>query len=217
MRPVTALFALSLLAGCATAPQPYTGKDYSAIPPVRLNVSAVLVDSEYQAPGAAPNVDHLLQPTLADAARAAITTHYPRLMTARSRAMEARFVITDASITETALPLPEAWLDRMTSKDPEFRYAGHLVIDAKASGHDTRRTGFAHVEVSRTLDVPQMSAAARERQIKGLVDQMVDDAMTQLDPQIDEHFGSLVYADPSRDTTITPEPSGRWDRMRQWK
>lgn len=217
MRSLPALFALFLLAGCATAPQPYVGKDYSAVPPVRLNVSAVLVDNAYTAPGVAPNVDHLLHPTPAERVGAAITAHYPALMTARSRAMEARFVIQEASVTETPLPLPAAWLDRATSKDPEFRYEGRLVIEAKASGRDTRRTGFAHVEVTRTLDVPQISAAARDQQIQGLVAQMVDDAMAQLDQQLDANFGSLIYADPSRDTIITPQPSGRWDHVMTWQ
>ena len=216
-RPVLTFVALFLLSGCAAAPAAYQGKDYSREAPVRLNLAAVLVDTEYQSPGTAPNIEQEMQPSPEDRLRMAISQHYPVLRANRARAAELRFIIKEASVTKTTLPQPEAWLDRVTSDKPEFHYDGRLVIEASASGPGTRRAGFIHAEASRSLEVGHLSPAERERHVQGMSAQMVDDVMAQIDQQLNEHLGGFVYGDGSNDTSVTPQPSGRWDRVMEWK
>lgn len=212
-----ALSATLLLAACANGPAPYHGNDYTALPPVRLNVSAILVDNAYLAPNTAPNVDQILSPTPAEALQQAITQHYPQLMTARNNAIEARFTITDASIVQSPLAIPQEWVQRTFSQYPESRYDGHISLEATAAGSQTRRSGFAKVDVTRSLELSSMSESARRAQLDGLVAQMVDDAIQQLDQQVGDNFGSLIYGDGSADMEITPQPSDRWEKMRNWK
>ena len=212
------LFSLVLLAACAQVPPPYEGRDYHAMPPERLNVTSVLIDNEYVAPGAEPNVDHLFQPGLVEVFENAIHAHYPRLLTEPGpRKVEVRFIVKDATIVETSYPLPEYLLDRWMYEGPEFRYDGHFVVEAQARGGHSRRTAFARAEVTRSLEVGQMSPAARTRQVQGMIDQMVDEAMDQISTQVDANFGSLLYGDGSNDATITPQPSGRWDKVMNWE
>lgn len=216
-RSILTVTALLLLSGCASAPSAYHGKDYASEPTVRLNVSAVLVDTEYQAPATAPNVDHTLQPTPEEALRTAITQHYPLLRAGKSHAAEIRFVIKEASVTESALPQPDSWLERTTSDKPETHYDGHVVVEASASGPGTHRAGFVRAEASRSLEVAHLSPAERDRQLDGMVAHMVDDVMTQLDEQINSNLGSFAYGSGTQDETVTPQPSGRWDRVMEWR
>lgn len=205
--------ALLVLAGCSNVPPPYQGTDYGASAPARMNVAAVLVDSSYAPPGMAPNIDHQLQPTPQDVIRTALTQRYSAMRSNAVGAPTLRFEIKDASVTETALPQPEGALNRMFSDLPEYRYQAHLVVDASASGPGTHRAGYVHAEASRSLEVRHLSPAERQRQVQGLVAQMVDDVMAQIDQQIRSNIGNLSYDTGAADFTITPQPSGRWDHV----
>lgn len=205
--------ALLVLAGCSNVPPPYQGTDYGASAPARMNVAAVLVDNSYAPPGMAPNIDHQLQPTPQDVIRTALTQRYSAMRSNAVGAPTLRFEIKDASVTETALPQPEGALNRMFSEQPEYRYEGRLVVEASASGPGTHRTGHVHAEAARSLEVRHLSPAERQRQVQGLVAQMVDDVMAQIDQQIRANIGNLSYDTGAADFTITPQPSGRWDHV----
>ena len=148
-----------------------------------------------------------------DVIRTALTQRYSAMRSNAVGAPTLRFEIKDASVTETALPQPEGALNRMFSDLPEYQYHAHLVVDASASGPGTHRTGYVHAEASRSLEVRHLSPAERQGQVQGLVAQMVDDVMTQIDQQIRSNIGNLSYDTGAADFTITPQPPGRWDHV----
>lgn len=201
-----------LLAGC-TSPAPYKGVDYAAQPAMRMNVGAVLVDSSYAAPGMLPNIDHQMVPQPQDTLRTALTQHFSSMRSNAVGAATLRFEVKDAHVTETELPQPQGAMNRMFSTAPQYRYDGRLEVSAGASGPGTRRTGFIHAEATRSLEVGRMSPAERQRQVQGMVAQMVDDLMVQIDQQMNTNMSTFSYGDGAADMTITPQPSGRWDHV----
>ena len=68
-----ALAALMLASACTTEPSAPAGPkavSFEAQAPLRLDVASIAVDSRYQAPGRAPNIEHLYGVTPVSAARA---------------------------------------------------------------------------------------------------------------------------------------------------
>jgi len=214
LRPVSVLSALLFLAGCASAPEPYQGIDYSAVPATRMNVAAVLVDSAFQPADAAPNIEKQLSPQPQETLTAALQQHYVPTKPNTAGMAQLRFVIKDASVTVEDLPKPEGWFAQQTNDKPEYRYTGHLVVETTTE-RMSRHAGFVSAEANRTLEVGGLSEAARERQVQGMVQQMVDDLIAQLDSQINANMGGYVVS--GEDATITAQPSGRWDKVMNWK
>jgi hypothetical protein len=215
MRPVAVIALTLVLAGCTAVPKPYEGRDFAAEAPVRMNVGAVMVDSAYKPTGEWPNVEHQLVPQPEDALRTAIMQRYqPARPGVAGGLVNLRFTIKEASVLEEKLPVPTNWWTRQTSKAPEFRYTGRLVVESKTEGAH-RRGGYVNAEAARALDVAHMSEAERARHVGGMVKQMIDDVINQLDEQINGNLGHFVISGP--DMTITPQPSGRWDKVMNWR
>lgn len=214
LRPVAVVALTLFLTGCAVAPKAYQGLDYAKEPPVRMNVGAVLVDSAYTAPGMAPNIEHDLIPQPEDALRTAIMQRYQPARPNASGTVRLRFVIKEASVLENKLAQPTNWFSAQTNKNPEYSYVGRLVVESKTEGA-SRRGGFVNAEATRSLEVRRMSAAERQRHVQGMVQQMVDDVIQQLDTQINTNMGGYIIS--GADVTITPQPSGRWDKVMNWR
>ncbi len=206
--------SLFLLAGC-NSQTAYQGVDYSTTAPVRMNIADVLVDTEYKSPGAAPNYEHNLAVSPADALRTAITHHYAPERRGSMGSMTLRFNIRDASITEQqTVPPADNFFDRSFGNQVgTYVYNGRLQIETTTEGPQRRNRGTIQTEVTRTLEVTNGSEADRARLVKGMVEQMVDDAIVQLDQQISgsRSAGPLVIS--GSDQQIDPQRSGRWDHV----
>lgn len=206
--------SLVLLAGC-TSQTAYQGIDYSATAPVRMNIADVLVDTAYKAPGAAPNYEHNLAVSPADVLRTAITQHYAPERRGSMGTMTLRFTILDASVTEQqTVPPADNFFDRSFGNQAgTYVYNGRLQIETVTQGPQRRNRGTLQTEVTRTLEVVNGSEADRKRLVQGMVAQMVDDAIAQLDQQLggSRSTGPLVIS--GSDQQINPQRSGRWDHV----
>lgn len=214
-RSVAVALSVLLLAGCTSLTQPaaYQATDYTAVPPVSMNVGAVLVDSVYVSPGMSPNIDQNLLPTPQDALRTAILQHYQSGRPDGSGVATLRFTIKDASVIENELkPDATTLLGQTISKTSNYNYSGHLEVESKTEGA-ARQNGYVHAEAHRTVDVKSGSTAERARAVHALVQQMVDDVMQQLEQQINANMDGFIIS--GGDMTIMPVTSGRWDHVRE--
>jgi hypothetical protein len=216
MRIVAATLSVLLLAGCASNPAPYQGKDYSADPAVRLGFSGVLVDDMYTAPGAAPNIEHTLKVTPAAALRTALQQRYQPIRGMATGSPQLRVTITDAKVTRTDLPQPIDWFAREFGKQKDTQFDGRLAIEARTEGSAARRVLSFTAEANRTLQTAKLSGKAQERYVDSMVAQMVDDVMAQVVQNIESGaLAGQVISGP--DETVMPFPSGRWDKVRDWR
>ncbi len=212
-----AVVALSvlLLAGCSNTQSAYQGIDYGAVAPVRMNIGQVLVDSAFKSTTMAPNVEHQLVPQPEDALRTALMQHFSPARPGAQGLMTLRFTIKDASVVEQNLGESTDFFARNFNNAGNFRYDGRLEVETTSEGASRRNRGYVQAEAKRTLEVTNATVSDRQRLVQGMVAQMVDDIMKQLDEQITTSAGisPLVISGP--DMTIYAEPSGRWDHVNE--
>jgi hypothetical protein len=216
MRISAALLSVLVLAGCASNPAPYQGKNYGAEPAQRLSFNGVLVDSVYTAPGAAPNVEHELSPSPEAALRLALQQKYQPIRSMATGAAQLRVTITDAHVTRTDLPQPTDWFAREFGEQKDTQFDGRLAVEARTEGGASRRVLTFTAEATRTLQTAKLSGKALEAQINGMVANMVDDVMAQVAQGLEggDMAGSIISGP---DDTVMPVPSGRWDKVRDWR
>lgn len=224
-RPLLLVASALLLAGCQVASYS-KAPNYSDTPPMDLRASAILFD-DVTTPSTEPGrVESQLAPTAGERLRGAIESHYFANSKGATGAPQLLFTLSDVSVTETALPVPEDQLSQLFHNYADARYDGRVLVtvDASSSGQFGQR-GFAQVEATRSLELGNVSPEARTKYLNDMMDQMIKEVVAELDEQILANLGGLVnptiYGREGTvnggDMVITPQLSGRWDKMKNWK
>jgi hypothetical protein len=172
------------LAGCQNAPPPqrFPELTYGHLGVMRLDVERIEIVSEYQAPLAPPNVDHLFS---TPPERVMRRWAQDRLAANGTPGRYARFVITDAKVTETNLPRSTGISGAFT-KDQSQRY--DLSMSAAIEIREDRgnfRAGYATASTSRSRTVREdISVNDREKVWFEMLEQAMNELNTELERQI---------------------------------
>jgi hypothetical protein len=187
MKPrLIAIWAIlvAALAGCSTTPPPqrFPELTYGHLGVMRLDVERVEIASDYQAPLRPPNVDHLF-PTPPE--RVMRRWAQDRLAANGTPGRYARFVITDAKVTETNLPRSTGITGAFT-KDQSQRY--DLSMSAAIEIREDRgnfRSGYATASTSRSRTVREdITINDREKLWFEMLEQAMNELNTELERQI---------------------------------
>jgi hypothetical protein len=169
----------SLLAACDTPPERHSFPTltFQDRPQIRLDVAQVEIFQAYQAPGAAPHVDHLFPQKPVDVAAA-----WGRdvLLAVGERGM-ATYTILDASATETALPRATGMTQVFKTEQSE-RYDLHIAVKLELGNPLLRTTGNATASASRSQTVAE-NATLNQREAVWF--QMTESAMRELDQKLE--------------------------------
>jgi hypothetical protein len=177
---------VTALAGCSTTPPPprFPELTYGHLGVMRLDVEKVEIASDYQAPLKPPNVDHLF-PTPPE--RVMRRWAQDRLAASGTPGRYARFVITDAKVTETNLPRSTGITGAFT-KDQSQRY--DLSMSAAIEIREDRgnfRSGYATASTSRSRTVREdITINDREK----LWFEMLEQAMNELNAELERQIKS---------------------------
>jgi hypothetical protein len=177
---------VTALAGCSTTPPPprFPELTYGHLGVMRLDVVKVEIASDYQAPLKPPNVDHLF-PTPPE--RVMRRWAQDRLAASGTPGRYARFVITDAKVTETNLPRSTGITGAFT-KDQSQRY--DLSMSAAIEVREDRgnfRSGYATASTSRSRTVREdITINDREK----LWFEMLEQAMNELNAELERQIKS---------------------------
>lgn len=175
---------VAALAGCSTTPPPqrFPELTYGHLGVMRLDVERVEIASDYQAPLRPPNVDHLF-PTPPE--RVMRRWAQDRLAANGTAGRYARFVITDAKVTETNLPRSTGITGAFT-KDQSQRY--DLSMSAAIEVREDRgnfRTGYATASTSRSRSVREdITINDREKVWFEMLEQAMNELNAELERQI---------------------------------
>jgi hypothetical protein len=181
-----------VLAGCQTTPPParFPELTYAHLGAMHLDVERVDIASEYQAPLRPPNVDHLF-PTPPD--RAMRRWAQDRLAANGTPGRYARFVITDAKVTETNLPRTTGITGAFT-KDQSQRY--DLSMSAAIEVREDRgnfRSGYATASTSRSRTVREdITINDREKVWFEMLEQAMNELNVELERQIKANMTRFV-------------------------
>jgi hypothetical protein len=175
---------VTALAGCSTSPPPqrFPELTYGHLGVMRLDVEKIEIASDYQAPLRPPNVDHLF-PTPPE--RVMRRWAQDRLAANGTPGRYARFVITDAKVTETNLPRTGGVTGAFT-KDQSQRY--DLSMSAAIEVREDRgnfRSGYATASTSRSRTVREdITINDREK----LWFEMLEQAMNELNAELERQI-----------------------------
>ncbi len=177
-------------ASCETLPQTQTFPEltFGYIKPLRLNVDALEIVSEYSSPMKAPNVEHLFPTPPGKALRRWAAD---RLQLAGTSGL-ARFVIVDASATETALKVGSSLADKFTNEQSRL-YTATVEVRLEVSDARNLRKGFASAKVSRSKTLPEGATInEKERLWFDLTEALMKDFNAELDKNIRKFLGAWL-------------------------
>ncbi len=185
-RLVSLLLGVILLVGCETSlpSQRLPDLTYSHLRPLVFDVGSVAIALDYQAPLAAPNVDHLFPVPPAEGLR--------RWLSGRVKSGggdgDVRFVITDASVIETRLALKKGLTGAFTKEQSE-RYDARIEAVLEIRDGGGARLGFAEANVTRSTTVRE-DANINERELAWfkLTEALMKDFDAEMEKSIRRHL-----------------------------
>jgi len=178
--------ALSLAACELTPPRPeYPPFSYSEKAPLRFDVAQLVVEQAYTPSAEPPNVE-LLFPLRPDQAAAGWAGD--RLVTAGST-RRLRFIVSTASVTETALET-ETGMSGAVTIDQAERYNATLTINVQIVEDDGFVAGNATATVRRSVTVPE-DASLNDRE--GIWYQLTKTLMDDMDRQLEEVLKTVFF------------------------
>lgn len=182
---VALLFAL-VVAACETPPSQnnFAEITFGHLPEIKLNVREIVFQSDYQAPQAAPNVDHIFPVPPAQAAE--------RWAADRLRAVgpanKALFVLKDASVTEEKLETKGGITGAFTTEQTE-RYQANMEAEMRIVDDFGNTLATLSARAARSTTTPEdLSLREREEIWFKLTEDVMRDLDAQLEPAIRRVF-----------------------------
>ena len=191
--PLLALALVATIAACADAPAPppkFADLHFLALPPFRLNVSQIQVETRFQPTFQEPNVEHEFP---IPPQRAMENWAHDRLQAVRpATGFVARYTIIDASVRESDLPKQDGLKAMFTTQQSE-RYDGHVsvmlqIIDPQGIAERT-----ATAEAGATRSVPEgITLNDRDKIWYQMTRDLMADLDRQIQKQVDASFAPFV-------------------------
>ena len=151
---------------------------FDAKPPLQLDVSEVAVELTYQAPGAAPHVDHLFPVRIAEAAQ---RWARDRLASAGT-GFRARYTVRDASAVEVPLER-SGGVKGLLTQEQSKRYDARVTVELGIFDSQGRQVASARAEAVRSRSVPEdITLNERDR----VWYEMTKALMAELDKQLEQ-------------------------------
>lgn len=183
---VPVLLATALLAACASEPPPeqFPELSWTHYPEINLKVAKIEVVREYQSSGVSPHLDTVTPRTLIDSAdRWALERLH-----AVGDAGFARFVITDASVLETRLPVQTGTSYSFT-RQQNRRFDAAVAVRLEI--HNAR--GFIDAQVNaEAANAHTVAQDATRRAIEEAQYLVVQGAMLDLNAQLDRNIPQFL-------------------------
>lgn len=184
---VTGLFlgGFLVLAGCAAPPQnPYPPLTYDHLPPLKFSVAEVEIEDAYVPSTTPPHVEVLFPVRPGEAA---VAWARDRLV-ATGGERKLRYVVKEASVTETALEVQSGVTGALTTDQSE-RYDARLVLEVQIVDDTGRVESSTSARAVRSVTVAEdASINDREGTWYTLTKKLMDDMGAQLEETLRQAF-----------------------------
>jgi hypothetical protein len=189
LRQLLAVALVATAASCSSAPPPppkFADIHFLALPPFKLDVSQIQVESRFQPTFQEPNVEHQFP---VPPQRALENWAHDRLLAVGpSSGAVARFTIIDASVRESALPKKEGLTAVFTTQQAE-RYDGHVAVQLQIINQQGVAIRTATAEAAASRSVPEgITLNERDKTWYDMTRDLMADLDRQLQRQIDSAF-----------------------------
>lgn len=185
----TAALALIAVAACTSQPAPqYPEITFSHLPPITLNVARIEVINNFK-PATDANHVEARMPTSPETAM----RNWARdRLHAGGVTGVAKFIIENASVTETALPKLGGIKGYVTNEQAE-RYEARARASIRLEGVPRVSEAYAEAEVDRSQTVPENATVNKREQVWfELTEKLMKDFDPLMAESVRQHLGDLV-------------------------
>jgi hypothetical protein len=181
------LAMLPLLSACETPPAEnrFPALTFEHLPAMNFNVGEVRIEDRYDAPGAPPNVEHVMP--VAPATAAANWGRNRLVASGVSKTLVYR--VREGSVVETSLDTNESMTALLTTEQSE-RYKARVVVEMEIQDANGFTESTLKVTAERSVTVPEDSTLNdRDAAWFTLTDKLMNDLNEQLERTIREVMG----------------------------
>ena len=170
------------VAACSSPTPPINQQpiNFSQYAPINVDVARIDLIEEYKSPFAAPNVEHLMPYSPADAMQIWVKDR----LRAKGSAKLAQVSIIDASVVATDLPKTQG-IKGLFTNDQDKRYDARLEVEIRIYGDSALSEASTSVEVTRNITIPE-NASVNSR--KATYNQLVADLMKMLNEKLEKNI-----------------------------
>ncbi len=171
-----------------SAPPPPPSLSFRGYQPIYFNVSSIEVVEEYRSPMRAPNVEHIMPYSPADAVQ--LWTKQRLRASGGNKTMQV--VVKDASVVEKSLPTDGGVVGFFKS-EPDREYNARLEVEIRIYGDAALSEASASVVGTRMLTITESdSVEDRDMKFRGMIKEMMVVMNAELEKNIYQHLGSYV-------------------------
>lgn len=186
-RPAAYFAALAFLviSACSAPGQsPAESLSFRQYPPIKMDVARIETVEAYKSPFAAPNIEHLMPYTPADA----MTIWIKDRLLASGNDKLLQITIVDASVKEVDLPKPRG-ITGLFTVDQDKRYDARMEVEMKIYGNDALSEASTSVVVTRSITLPE-NASVNYR--KTAYEKMIQDMMKMVNDKLESNIRSYM-------------------------
>ncbi len=178
-----------LLASCDAPPPPKVNElSFTKLPIIKVNVANIEVVDAYKSPYKAPNIEHLMPYTPADAMHIWVKD---RLRATGSDKL-LQITILDAPVTSTDLPTSKG-VKGVFTVEQDKRFDAKLEVEMRLYGGEALSEANTSVSVMRSITIPEnASVNARRAAYEKLIAEMMDMLNAKLENNMLNYMGNAV-------------------------
>lgn len=179
--------AIALSACVSNIDDAWPGISYQAAAPVTVNAGRIEIFNSYNAPMAAPNVEHMFRMTPSAAAQELAR----RQISAAGGSRVLRVIVDDASVRQTILPKEQGVIG-MVQRDPEEKFDARVALRFELVDEAAPDiiVGRANVVATRERTVKGgMTLAERDKAYYDLTQTLVNDLAQGIGTTVQNTFG----------------------------
>lgn len=176
-----AICGVFLIIACSTPAAP-TKRDisFTKYQKINVNVGKIEVIEAYKSPLKAPNVEHIMPRSPADAMQ--IWVHDRLRATGSDKLLQV--TINDASVVATDLPRTKG-ITGLFTVDQEKRYDARLDVELKIYGEASLSEADTAITVTRSITIPENASVNSRR---AAYDKMLNDLMQMLNDKLEQNM-----------------------------
>lgn len=184
-----ATIALVLATACAAPPAPEVKPiSFTSKPTINLDVADIKVVEAYKSPYSAPNVEHLMPTSPAEAMK---TWVHDRLRATGANKL-LQITIVDASVVATELPKTKG-VKGLFTVDQDKKYDAKLEVELRIYGENPISEADTSVTVTRTISIAEnASVNARNAAYQNMVKDLMDMLNDKLEKNMQSYFSNYI-------------------------
>ena len=183
------LVLASLLGACSDNDAPASAAlNFTRYQPIYMSVSNIEVVEEYKSPMRAPNVEHQMPYSPADAMQIWVKDR----LRAAGGPHTMQVIIKDASVIEKEKPKQEGVAGLLTLK-VDHQYTARLEVEMRIYGDAAMSVASINVVASRNMTLGAvLTANRRDERFRAMIQEMMTATNAELEKNIFQHLGNYV-------------------------